>query len=70
MQHLGIKPIIVCSHDDPGMTLTYFTERPILETKAFTWEKAKTMDILEMVAAQDLKVAICRQLMESMKVCN
>ena len=31
--------------------------RSILETQASTWEKAKTMDILEPVAAGDLKVA-------------
>ena len=28
------------------------------------------MDILETIAAVDLKVARCRQLMESMEVCN
>ena len=44
--------------------------RSILETQAFTWEKAKTMDILETIADLDLAVARCRQLMESMKVCN
>ena len=27
MKHLGLKPIIVCSNDDPGVTLTYFTAR-------------------------------------------
>ena len=32
--------------------------------------KVKTMDILECIAALDFKVARCRQLMESMKVCN
>ena len=25
MQHRGLQPIIVCSNDDPGATLTYFT---------------------------------------------
>ena len=34
------------------------------------WEKAKTMDILETIEARYLKVARCRQLMESMKACN
>ena len=24
MQHQGLQPIIVCSNDDPGMTMTYF----------------------------------------------
>ena len=27
MLHRGLQPIIVCSNDDPGMTLTYFTAR-------------------------------------------
>ena len=27
MQHRGLLPIIVCSNDDPGFTLTYFTAR-------------------------------------------
>ena len=27
MQHLGLLPIIVCTNDDPGVTLTYFTVR-------------------------------------------
>ena len=25
--HWGLQPIIVCSSDDPRVTLTYFTER-------------------------------------------
>ena len=25
MQHLGLLPSIVCSNDDPGLTLAYFT---------------------------------------------
>ena len=37
--------------DDPVMTLTYFTARPILKTYAFTWEKVKTMDFLKTIAA-------------------
>ena len=27
MYHRGLLPIIVCSNDDPGVTLTYFTLR-------------------------------------------
>ena len=27
MQLQGLLPIIVCSNDDPGLTLTYFTAR-------------------------------------------
>ena len=32
MWHGGLQPIIVCSNDDPGVTLTYFTARSNLET--------------------------------------
>ena len=32
MLHRGLQPIIVCSNDDPGVTLTYFTARSNLET--------------------------------------
>ena len=32
MLHRGLQPIIVCSNDDPGVTLTYFTVRSNLET--------------------------------------
>ena len=35
MKHRGLLPIIVCSNDDPGVTLTYFTARSNLETYAF-----------------------------------
>ena len=35
MKHRGLQPIIVCSNDDPGVTLTYFTTSSNLETKAF-----------------------------------
>ena len=32
MLHRGLQPIIVCSNDDPGVTLTYFTARSNLVT--------------------------------------
>ena len=32
MQHWRLLPIIVCSNDDPGVTLTYFTARSNLVT--------------------------------------
>ena len=32
MQHRGLQPIIVCSNDDPGLTLTYFTARSNMVT--------------------------------------
>ena len=32
LYHRGLKPIIVCSNDDPGVTLTYFMARSNLVT--------------------------------------
>ena len=32
MLHRGLQSIIVCSNDDPGVTLTYFTARSNLVT--------------------------------------
>ena len=70
MQHWGLQPIIVCSNDDPGVTLTYFTARSNLVTKAFLWEKVKTVDFSETIAACDLKVSRSSHLIEYMKVCE
>ena len=70
MLHPGFQPIIVCSNDDPGVTLTYFTAKTNLVTKVFLWEKVKTVDFSETIAASDLKVGRCRQLIEFMKVCE
>ena len=68
MYNPGLQPIIVCSNDDPGVTLTYFTARSNLVTYVFQWEKVKRVDFSETIAASDLKVGRCRQLIESMKV--
>ena len=35
MYQRGLQLIIVCSNDDPGVTLTYFTARSNFVTKAF-----------------------------------
>ena len=70
MLHRGLQPIIVYSNDDPQMTMTYFTARSNLVIKAFLWEKVKTVDFSETVAACDLKVGRYRQLIEIMKVCE
>ena len=70
MLHWGLQPIIVCSNDDPRVTLTYLTAMSNLVTYAFLWEKVKTVDFSETIAAGDLKVGRCRQLIEIMKVCE
>ena len=64
---------LVCSigtpaHHDPGVTLTYFTARSNLVTLAFLWENVKTVDFSETIAACDLEVGRCRELIEFMKV--
>ena len=70
MKHRGLQLIIDCSNDDPGVTLTYFTERSILETWAFVWEKVKTVDFSQTIEACDLKVGRYRQLIDFMKECE
>ena len=44
--------------------------RSNLVTYAFLWEKVKTVDFSETIAACDLKVGRCRQLIGFMKVCE
>ena len=77
---LGRFPHFVCSmgdfcssfytNDDPGVTLTYFMTSSNLVTSAFLWEKVKTVDFSEAIAACDLKIVRCRQLFEFKKVCE
>ena len=58
MQHRVHKYYQVCSNDDPGLTLTYFTARSNFVPYAFLWEKGKTMDFfLETIVIYDLKLA-------------
>ena len=64
MYNWGLQPIIICSNDD------HFTARSNLVTYAFLWEKVKTVDFSETIAACDLKVGRCRQLIEIMKLCE
>ena len=47
----------VCSNDDPGLTLTYFTARSNFVPCALVWEKGKTMDFPETIVVCDLKLA-------------
>ena len=68
VQHWVLEYYQVCSNDDPGLTLTYFTTRSDLVPYAFVWEKVKTMDFSETVVVYDIKVGICSQLNEYMKL--
>ena len=47
MQHLVLEYYQICSNDDAGLILTYFTARSNLVPYAFVWEKGKTMDFSE-----------------------
>ena len=40
----GTRVLSICSYDDSGLILTYFTEMSILVSYAFVWENVKTMD--------------------------
>ena len=44
--------------------------RSNLVTYVFLLEKVKTVDFSETIAASDLKVGRCRQLIEFLKVCE
>ena len=59
---------MVCSNEDPGVTLTYFMARSNFVIWAFLYEKVKTVDFSETIAASDLKVGRSRHLIEFMKV--
>ena len=45
----------VCSNDDPGLILTYFTARSNLVPYVFVWEKGETMDFSETIVVCDVK---------------
>ena len=58
MRHRMLKYYQVCSNNDPGLTLTYFTAKSNLVPYAFVWEKGKTMDFSETIVVFDVKVGI------------
>ena len=57
MLHQVLEYNQVCSNDDPGLTLTYFTARPNLVPYAFVQEKGETMNFSEIIVVCDLKLA-------------
>ena len=68
MQHRVHEYYQICSNDEPGLTLTYFTARTNLVPYAFVWEKGKTMDFLENIVVYDNKVGRCSCLNGYMKL--
>ena len=59
IQHRMLKYYQICSNDDPGLTLIYFTARSNLVPYAFVWEKGETMDISEAIVVYHIKVGRC-----------
>ena len=57
MQHRVLEYYQICSNDEPGLTLTYFTARSNLVPYAFVWEKGKIIDSSETIVVYDLKLA-------------
>ena len=57
MQHRVLEYYQVCSNDDFGLTLTYFTAKPNSVPYAFVCEKGKTKDFSETIVVYDLKLA-------------
>ena len=64
MLHRGLLSITVYKTDDTGVTLTYFMARSNL----VIWEKVKTVDFSETIAACYLEVGRSRHLIELMEV--
>ena len=57
MQHWVLKFYKVYSNDDPGLTMTYFTTRSNLVPYFLYGEKGKTIDFLETIVVNNLKLA-------------
>ena len=55
----GARVLPICSNNEPGLTLTYFTARSNLDPYAFVWQKGKTMDISETIVVYDVKIDRC-----------
>ena len=60
----GLRLCQVCPNDVPWLTLTYFKSWLNWFTKAFVWEKFKTVEFPEAVIAYDFKADLCNQLNE------
>ena len=66
MQHRVFKFYQVCSNDDLGLTLTYFTARSNLVPFAFVWGKSNIMNFSETIVVYDIKIGRVIQLNEYM----
>ena len=66
MQHWGLKLYKVCINSDPGL-MTYFTVGSNLVSQI---GKSEIGGSSESIAACDLKVGRCRQLVELIELCE
>ena len=55
IQHRVLEYYHVCSNDDPGLTLNYFTARSNLVPYAFVWERVKQWIFSETIVVSDIK---------------
>ena len=65
---LGMQVLPKFLNYDPGLTLTHFTPKLNLVTRAFTWAKVKIMYYLETLAAISLKGGLNIQINELLKL--
>ena len=57
MQHWGHGSIIICWHDDSGLTFAYCMARSNLAAYAFVWAKVKTTYFVEIIINFAMKLA-------------
>ena len=60
----------MCSNDDPGVILTYFTARSNFGNLGFSIGKSDGSGFSEAIAASDMKISRSRHLIEFMKICE
>ena len=66
MRHWLLDYYQVCSNDDPGLTLTYFTAKSNLVPFVFVSENAQAVDFQETTEACEVKVGAYSQINEYM----
>ena len=60
----------VCSNDDLGLTLTFFTASSTLLRNAFIWGSAKILDFIETIEVYELKVGPNSWISKQMNACG
>ena len=68
MQHRVLKYYQVCSNNDTGLTLIYFTAMLFWSIMLLYGKEGKTMDFSETIVVCDIKVGRCSQLNDYMNL--